>query len=516
MHQLSSSRQIGFDSLPTAVRGPGAETFRFDSCASHWRDVQPGDLYVALTTAEWDGHDHADEAVRRGAVAILAERLLPVSVPVFISEDTREAFGHLCHRLADRPSTQVHTIGVAGTSGKTTVARLIEAALSEGGRRVTAATDERWFEPDESQPASGPLTPPRIVAGLSDAAACGFGHVVIELQTAALARRLWAGTELDAVILTGMDDDYRGAHGSAVNCHRAIRRSLDLLKDAGLVIVNVDDPQLRALVEELDFPVLTYGIHHEATIQAEILEETCYDQLVVLHAGCDSIPIRLPRAGRHWLSNTLAAVTTALGLGIDLAASVRAIEMMTPAPCDLERVSPSTEFPSVMLDGATLPDRLRCTLSTLRRTTAGRVWCVLQVSEEVGAQFRPALGTLLERYCHGAAIAVAPALARKALAVTHDVLDGYERPGRDLVCPDPAKAIAWILSQAAPGDAVLIAGDVDGHREHIAQLLEERRAEFEVMATPPALLRFPTLYAPQEQLEPAPRILRIDDYRRSA
>lgn len=512
MHQLSASRRIKFSDLAIQVRGSGAETYRFSSCCSSYRECQEGDLFIAITGPDSDGHDDVEEAVKRGARAILAERYLPAQVPVFLTDDTREAYGHICHALAQYPSRDLHSVGIAGTSGKTSVSRLLTAILKGAGRLTTAATDERWFEP-QTQANSASITTPRIVAGLSDASACGFRHSVLELHSAHLARRVWAGTELDTIVLTNATSDFRGIHNSAENHRRAILRSLQLLKPHAMAIVNADDTYLREWLEQCEIPSITYGLKYDATIEGEVIEETTHDQLMIVHAGCESSPVRLPRPGRHVASNALAAITAALSLGVDLPTIVRVIEQAPPSELLLEPLPLGMDFPKVVLDRGTLPDRLRTTLSTLKRTTAGKLWVLYEATGDLAKEHRAAMGTLIERYADHATLSVAPTLAHRALNILHDVLDGYEQPGRDCLSPQLEQAIEYVASRIDSRDTMLIVGDGNRVRDAITEALEQRRNEFEDQS--PIKQFLPLSYdslAVSDQSEP--RILKLDDYRR--
>lgn len=512
MHQLSASRRITFSDLAIQIRGSGAESFRFSSCCASYRECQPGDLFIAITGPDSDGHDDVEEAVKRGAKAVLAERFLPTSVPVFLTDDTREAYGHICHALALAPSRELHTVGVAGTSGKTSVSRLLTTILKGAARLTTSATDERWFEP-ESQGTNAPTTTPRIVAGLSDAAACGFRHAVLELHSAHLARRVWAGTELDTIVLTNATSDFRGIHNSAENHRRAILRSLQLLKPHAMAIVNADDTYLRRWLEQCEIPAISYGLKYDATIEGEVIEETAYDQLMIVHAGCESSPVRLPRPGRHVASNALAAITAALSMGVDLTTIVRVLEQASPSELLLEPLSLGMDFPRVVLDRGTLPDRLRTTLSTLKRTTSGKLWVLYEATGDLAKEHRAAMGTLLERYADYAALSVAPALSHRALNILHDVLDGYERPGRDWISPQLEQAIEHVASQIDPRDTLLVVGDCNRVRVSIVQCLEQRREEFENHSPIKQFLPM-SVETLMETGEDEPRILKFDDYRR--
>ena len=96
--------------------------------------MRPGDVFVAIAEADDDGHDHATDAARRGAAAVICERPLPVfDVPQFVVSDSRIAYGRLCQALVGNPSQQMKVIGVTGTHGKTTVARLLTSIFRAAG-----------------------------------------------------------------------------------------------------------------------------------------------------------------------------------------------------------------------------------------------------------------------------------------------------------------------------------------------------------------------------------------------
>jgi UDP-N-acetylmuramoyl-L-alanyl-D-glutamate--2,6-diaminopimelate ligase len=495
MHQLSSPhRRIRLGDLPTRIQGDGIDRFEFQSCSSDWRLCQPNDLYVAIDQAHGDGHDHVEQAIKAGAQAILAERLLPVEVPVFLTPDTREAFGHICHQLCDFPTHALQAIGVAGTSGKSTVAGMLHAILKAAGRDSLLATDAHWQRFSDSETPQ-PLSSPQVSVGLSDAVALGKQFTILEMHSEQLARRTWSGVQLDVGILTGLRADFQDHHGSMENYIRATERILDHLKETGLAIVNADDSKLRSLLDRLAYPALTYGIQNEAEIMGEILEESPTDQTVLIQAGCEAAPVRLARPGQHFLSNALAATAAALALGIDLLDIQRGLETYEPADATLELLPQQRTPAEVHIDQAIYPDRLRAALSSLYRQKTGRLWCVLEVSSKLSDKHRSSMGALLERYTKNSVIAVAPELAESGFEAIHDVMDGYEKVGRDMVIPQLGSALDWILSQAQSGDTILIAAGQDSYATAIEEL---NKAD----VTPEITEEVNT-----------PIILRIDDYR---
>ncbi|MCL6627876.1 MAG: UDP-N-acetylmuramoyl-L-alanyl-D-glutamate--2,6-diaminopimelate ligase, partial [Alicyclobacillus shizuokensis] len=101
------------------------------------RTVQPGDLFVAQRGYTVDGHQFAGDAVRRGAVAVVGERIVQgVAVPQLVVPDSRLAGAILADVVYGHPSHHLQVIGVTGTNGKTTVTHLIEQVLSMAGRKT--------------------------------------------------------------------------------------------------------------------------------------------------------------------------------------------------------------------------------------------------------------------------------------------------------------------------------------------------------------------------------------------
>ena len=100
------------------------------------REVAPGALFCCIPGARSDGHDHAPEALRAGAVALLVERMLPVAEPQARVDSVRRVLGPLCARFHGNPSRALRVLGVTGTNGKTSTTYLLEAIARANGDRA--------------------------------------------------------------------------------------------------------------------------------------------------------------------------------------------------------------------------------------------------------------------------------------------------------------------------------------------------------------------------------------------
>ncbi len=442
----------------------GSADIHVRSCCTDSRLCQPGDLFAALVGPHADGHEFVQEAIARGASAVLAERLLPVSVPTCLVEDSDTALGHVCQQLAGQPSRQMHTFGVGGTLGKTTTSFLLASILQAAGQRVGSTNTIAFDDGGQTAPAhrSTPKAP-ELADWLARMVANGCGSAVVELSNEALARRQTAGVELDAAVVTNVGRGQWNRFGSARNLRRIQARLLDQLKPDGFAVLNADDPGSSFLLERTERPAITIGLHAEAELTATVIERFPSEQTFLLHAGDDTIPVRTHIVGDQHVYNCLAAAAVGLVMGIDLPTVIRGLEAVDAIPGRLERIECGQPF-SVFVDYARTPAALAASLRSVRQVTRGRLLCVYGAKGGESEQARPLLGRVVERSADREVITSDNPGHEAPLQIAHDILDGYQRPGRPHILPDREAAILWALSQARPGDSVVIAGK--GHENY--------------------------------------------------
>ena len=403
---------------------------RVRSLCSDARVCRPGDVYVALVSAEGDGHDDVAEAVGRGAAAVVAERLLPAPIPCCVVADSREAYGLLCQRLAGQPDQHLDLIGVTGTFGKTTTAILIASVLASAGRRV-GLTCSLGCSDSESCTAGGLSTPPppELARWLQRMVGTGCSHGVVEASSEALAQRQLAGVRFDAVLLTNVRRDHLDLHGNLANYRRAKQRLFEHLKPGGFAVVNADDVASAHVINGLEIPLITVGIQRSAQLQARILERNPGDQTFLLMAGHESIPVRTRTIGDSFVHCCLSAAAVGLVMGLDLGTIVRGLESVEHVPGRLERVVCGQDF-GVLVDRAGTPATLAASLAAARQVTAGGVFCVYGAPHWLGAEQRAALGRVGERGADVNVITSDDPAHEPPLRIAHDLLDGFRQPGK--------------------------------------------------------------------------------------
>jgi UDP-N-acetylmuramoyl-L-alanyl-D-glutamate--2,6-diaminopimelate ligase len=436
----------------------GASEVYVQSCCGQWNDCENNDLFVAIVGPESDGHDWAHEAIKRGAAAIVTERLLTVDRPQCLVSDSRAAYGRICQALAGIPSQRLATIGVSGSDGKTVTSHLIREVLQQANflTGISTSIEVNLGRKRESVP-NKPLTSPMLAEQLSQMVMADCQHAVLETSSIELAQRVVDGVDFDLVVLTNVRRDHLEFHGSADNYRRAQLRLLKHLKPGGMAVLNADDPTTHFMLEQLPAPSLTFGIKQDAQVTAKIIERTRDGQTFLIQAGCESIPVRTTIIGDQHVYNCLAAAAVGLARGIELATIAEALGNVTVIPGRLERLECGQDF-GVWIDVARSTNQLAAAIRAVKQVSSGKVWCVLSTDDSQTESERKRLGEVADRTSVETIVTKTTIETTNHFEPAHQVLDGFEFAGKPRVIPNRFRAIEWVLSQAKPGDGVLITG----------------------------------------------------------
>ena len=488
----------------------GADHVDVASCSGQWDECQPGDVYVAICDCESDGHEFAGQAVANGAVAVVTERLLAISVPQCIVSDTRLAYASICQALAGTPSQRIISIGVGGSDGKTVTSHLIQSVLEAGDATpgVASSIDVRYGRGEVPIPSVTPR-PPVIADQLAQMVLKDCTHAVLEIPGRSLARHDFAGVNLDVAVVTNIRASNLELHGSNGNYRRTQSRLLRSLKPTGLAVLNLDDSGSQEMVDAATCPTLTISMMQDADVTAKLLDRQKSEQTFLLTAGEESVPVCTKMIGDHHIYNCLAATAVGLSQGLCLATIARGLQTGSALPGRMERVECGQDF-GVWVDSAQSPNQLARGLAAVREVVKGNVWCVSSVGEDRTPQQRRRMGEVLERSSDHAVITRSTGESIADYEPLHQIVDGFETPGDARMIPNRFRAIEWVLEQARPGDAVVIAGC--GERP-FAIVGEHNWTIGDRDVCQAWLYDNASLIGEQDEDEAEPEIYRIDDYR---
>ena len=443
---------------PSEVAGGRAVTIA--DLAYDTRAVSAGALFFCVAGERVDGHDLAWEAIERGAVALVVERILDVDVPQLLVPSTRESMAVAADAFFGEPTKELELAGVTGTNGKTTTAFLLRAILHAAGRKPGLVGTVEWQVGLEHRPA--PFTTPeaidlqRLFREMLDA---GNRSAAVEASSHGAALRRLDRVRLDALVFTNLSQDHLDLHGSMQE-YFAAKRRLFTGPAPPPAAVNVGDEWGRRLAADLEdlhrAPLVTFALAEEAEVRPENLEIRA-DGSRFRAAGVE-VETRL--RGRFNVENVLGAVAAGLLLDLDEDAIAEGIASVSGVPGRFEPIEEGQPF-SVLVDYAHTPDSLANVLSAARDLGSGRVIVVFGAGGDRDRGKRPLMGKVAADLADVTIVTSDNPRSEEPLAIIQDVLQGT---GLEVeIDPDRRSAIARAVSIADEGDVVVIAGK--GHEQ---------------------------------------------------
>jgi UDP-N-acetylmuramoyl-L-alanyl-D-glutamate--2,6-diaminopimelate ligase len=432
--------------LPGAEREGGDAEVEISSVEFDSRSVAPGALFCAIRGERTDGHDHAVAAVEAGAAAVLAERPLPLDVPVVVVPDTRLAMAAVAVRFYGDPARALTLVGITGTNGKTTTTFLLRAVFEAAGLRA-----------DVLGTLSGTRTTPEapeLQARLAALRDDGVQAVAMEVSSHALDLHRVDGTWFAAAVFTNLSRDHLDYH-KTMEAYFEAKARLFGPAFTDRAVVNLDSPYGRLLSDSAK--VRTVGFR---------LDDA--EDLVLGPSGSRFTwrghSVTLSLGGRFNVANALAAAEAAVAVGIDPAVVAHGLSQPLVVPGRFELVQAGQAFP-VVVDYAHTPDGLEQLLAAARDLLGpdGQVAVVFGCGGERDATKRPTMGEVAARLADRVVLTADNSRGEQTGAIIDAVRQGFDRAtdrrAHDLVVePDRRVAIRVALASAGPGDAVVIAG----------------------------------------------------------
>lgn len=449
---------------------------------------QPGDLFIGMPGTRVDGGDFWPGAVAAGAIAAFVSPQAYQNRPPAVHHPSALVLpfadmATVCAEAAvafyNTPGRAMQLVGVTGTNGKTTTTHLIEALLRQGDRAtgLLGTLYARWPGHDTVAIHTTPFAVD-LQADLAAARDAGCQALVMEVSSHALhQKRVWR-CPFEVAVFTNLTQDHLDYHETMAAYFeaKALLFSEDYLQ--GRAIVNLDDPYGQQLIERLGDQAWSYSVENsQADLYTTDLTYGASGVQGQLHTPQGTIPFSLPLVGQFNLANMLAAVGTALHLGITLEQVSACLPQFGGVPGRMERVVVNPDQPiSVIVDYAHTPDSLQNALTAARPFVAGRLICVFGCGGDRDRTKRPQMGKIAYDLADVAIVTSDNPRTEDPQRILNDVLKGIPAtlPENQVVC-DRAEAIRVAIGQAQPGDCVLIAGK--GHEDY--QILGTEKIHFD-------------------------------------
>lgn len=446
------------------------------------RKVEKGNIFIAIRGHSHNGYDYLQDAVKNGAIAVVAEKADDSRVisKIWVS-NPRKALSKLAACYYDYPFNGMDLIGITGTNGKTTTSYLLESILAAAGKKtgVIGTINSRFagFESPSTVTTPESLDLTRLARKMSDN---GVTNLIMEVSSHALDQKRTSECPFRVCIFTNLSRDHLDYHRDMEE-YFAVKSLLfrDLSETVhgsrSCAVINMDDPRGKDMVKLVKGDVLTYGLEGEWDIRAESIKADIKGISANLITPFGAADIRSSLIGEINIYNILAAAGAALASGVDLESIEKGVANLKNVPGRLEPVNNMAEIP-VIVDYSHTPDALLKAQKNLRSFVRDRLITVFGCGGDRDKGKRFDMGLVAGKNSDIVIITSDNPRTENPLDIIEQIEEGVQEAGMErmmwpdvknfsyLIEPDRSKAIKKAISIAMQKDTVLIAGK--GHENY--------------------------------------------------
>ncbi|MDX2256116.1 MAG: UDP-N-acetylmuramoyl-L-alanyl-D-glutamate--2,6-diaminopimelate ligase [Pseudanabaenaceae cyanobacterium bins.39] len=475
----------GYRNLPSELEMLEVKRIITDS-----RVCQSGDLFIGMTGTQVDGGKFAQVAIAQGAIAVVISRnayqdlvsAYPEYQPQAIAvDDVIVACAQIAAAFYDYPAQKMKLVGVTGTNGKTTTTHLIEYLLqTQYASALFGTLYTRWAGYSHTASHTTPFAVD-LHERLAAASAAGCDVALMEVSSHALAQKRVLGCGFEVAVFTNLTQDHLDYHRDLEDYFQAKALLFSDQYLQGRAIINLDDPFGKRLLDMAgDRLVWTYSISNsEADFYTENLTYLPNGVSGILHTPQGHIEFKSILVGKFNVENVLAAIATALHMGMSLKDVVNRLPDFHNVPGRVERVQVSDRQDiTVIVDYAHTPDSLENLLKAVRPFVQHQLVCVFGCGGDRDRTKRPMMGGIAARLADCVYVTSDNPRTEDPQRILNDVVVGLNTDIGDkfsMIEGDRRKCIHMAIANAHAGDTVVIAGK--GHEDY--QIIGREKIHFD-------------------------------------
>ena len=332
------------------------------------RAVKPGALFIAVRGTQTDGHTYINQAIQKGAVAILCEQTSPGGHVVNIQvESTKELVGPIASYFYGNPSSKLKLIGVTGTNGKTTVATLLYQLFKKVGEKVGLLStvcnyiDEKRVEATHTTP--DPISLNKLLAEMVSA---GCSLAFMEVSSHAIDQQRIAGLKFVGGIFTNLTRDHLDYHKTTANYIKAKKQFFDHLPKEAFCLINKDDKNGMVMTQNTKASIFSFSLRNRSDYKGRILESHFDGSLLVF----DDQELFVQFIGEFNAYNLLTVYGAARLLGLEKEETLIRLSELQPVSGRFESFKSKQGY-TVIVDYAHTPDAINNVLSSVHNILEG-------------------------------------------------------------------------------------------------------------------------------------------------
>ena len=436
------------------------------------KNVTKDSLFIAIKGFEFDGHKYVEEAIEKGAIAVMLDMnadlkglKIPQNITIVIAEDTRIGLAVSACNFYDNPSRKFKLIGITGTKGKTTTTYMIKSILEKQGYKVGLIGTIENYSGNESLGKSSRTTPEslelqRLFSKMVDEK---VDIVVMEVSSQSLKLNRVYGCDFDIGVFTNFYKDHISPkeHPDMEDYFNSKLKLFSMCKKG---FVNADDFKAYKVIKlSNNCEIKTYGINNDANLLAKDITVTNISVDFKIKLGTKNERVKVNVPGRFSVYNSLAAISVANEFNATPEQIKEGLENIS-VPGRSELVPNKKEL-AIMIDYAHTPESLENILSAVKTYTRGRVICVFGCGGDRDKTKRPLMGEVAGRVADFSIVTTDNPRTEDPSQIISEIEEGISKTkGKYKIIEDRREAIKEALKMMNKNDIVVLAGK--GHEPY--------------------------------------------------
>jgi UDP-N-acetylmuramoyl-L-alanyl-D-glutamate--2,6-diaminopimelate ligase len=460
-----------------------AETKEIELITSNSINVQNNTLFTAIKGFKADGHKFIQDAISKGAQAVVLENdsELPdefftnLNVVKILVADSRKALAEISNSFFGDPSKKIKLIGVTGTKGKTTTTYYIKNVLDSAGFKSGLIGTNKNIVGDKIYPTK--LTTPEsntINELMNEMVRDDCKYCVMEVSSHSLDLKRVYGLDFDSAVFTNITSDHLDYHVNFKNYLSAKKILFDELKSDAEAIVNKDDKSWRELIKDSKADIAGYAFENDAELRIKNVEYDLSGTSFEIEYDDKNYSVSTKLIGIFNAYNATAAFAACVKLGIDTEKIIEGIKNTPQVPGRFEVFGAGDK--KVIVDYSHTADSLEKALQAVHHIVKKErpIYTVFGCGGDRDKTKRPVMGKIADELSDKIVITSDNPRTENPLLIIEDILKGVSG-NKHIVQPDREEAIKIAIQESEDNAVILIAGkghedyqEINGVRSHFS------------------------------------------------
>jgi len=420
------------------------------------KDIQKGDLFVCTDMGTLDRHQFIDDAINKGACAVIVKKDVGKrSVPIIKVDNPNEILPKLCSKFYDEPEKKLTMIGVTGTDGKTSVSTMIQTLIGPDkcGYMGTNGYSCSAFNKDTNN-----TTPDsdKLYEYFNEFVQNGCKYCSMEVCSEALMRGRVRDLVYDVSILTNITSEHLNVHGTLENYIKSKCLLFKQTKKEGFCILNRDDEHFNEVLKVANGKVLTYGESKENDLYYKDIKLLPGRNIFKIVYQNKEYEIDSPMGGLFNVYNLSAAILTMFALGFKFEDFRQRIPLIKVSG-RLEMINLGQDF-YAMVDYAHTPNGITKLLEYAKLLPVRRKIVVIGQAGERDAYKRKIVGEIVSKNADYAIFTYEDPRSEDPIDIINMMIENIRDRDNYEIIIDRSMAIKRAIEIAKPQDLVMVLG----------------------------------------------------------